>query len=114
MLPRAYRLSDHQEIRRVFRLGKKAYGSLFSFISLPNSLNKSRFAVVISKKTVPRAVDRNRIKRLVRESVRSNLPQILPGYDSVVVFLKKSPEKPCWKTISPEIDLLLRRTRLLP
>lgn len=114
MLPRAYRLSNHQEIRRVLHLGKKAYGSLFSFISLPNSLEKSRFAVVISKKTASRAVDRNRIKRLVRESLHFNLSHITPGYDSVVVFLKRTPENPDLKAVSADIDLLLHRTRLLP
>lgn len=112
MIPRAYRLSNHQEIRRVFRLGNKAYGSLFSFIYLPNSLEKSRFAVVVSKKTAPRAVDRNRIKRLVRETLRSNLPYIIHGYDSIVVFLKKPHEKPDLKAVSADIDFLLHRTRL--
>ncbi|QQR77412.1 MAG: ribonuclease P protein component [Candidatus Moraniibacteriota bacterium] len=113
MIPRAYRLSNHQEIRRVFRLGKKAYGSLFSFISLPNSLEKSRFAVIVSKKTAPRAVDRNRIKRFVREALRPNLPHITPGYDSIVVFLKKTPENPDLKAVSTDIDFLLHRIRLL-
>ena len=113
MLPKAYRLSDHEDIHRVFRLGKKAYGSLFSFVSLANSLEKSRFAIVVSKKTVPRAVDRNRVKRLVREAIRLHLSALDPGYDVVVVLLKKIPGKLGLSTVSSDIDALLHRTQLV-
>ena len=97
----------------MFRLGKKAYGSLFSFVSLANSLEKSRFAIVVSKKTVPRAVDRNRVKRLVREAIRLHLSALDPGYDVVVVPLKKIPGKLELSTVSSDIDALLHRTQLV-
>lgn len=113
MLPKAYRLSDHAEIHRVFRLGKKAYGSLFSFITLPNSLEKSRFAIVVSKKIAPRAVDRNRMKRLAREALRIRLTRLMPGYDTVVVSLQKTPEKPDLSTVARDIESLLHRTHLV-
>ena len=48
----------------------------------------SRVAVVVSAKVFKRAVDRNRAKRLVRESVRHLVNQIKPGYD--LVFLVQS------------------------
>ena len=113
MLPKAYRLSDHEDIHRVFRLGKKAYGSLFSFATLPNSLDRSRFAVVVSKKISPRAVDRNRIKRLVREALRLRLASLAPGYDIVVMPLKKTPRKLPLSTVAGDIESLLHRTRLV-
>ena len=47
----------------------------------------SRFAFVVSKKVAKRAVDRNRMKRLMRESVHHLLPAIQPGYD--IVFAAK-------------------------
>jgi len=44
----------------------------------------ARLGLAISKKNTKRAVDRNRIKRIIRESFRLNL-QILPPIDLVVM-----------------------------
>ena len=44
----------------------------------------SRLGLAISKKNAKRAVDRNRIKRLIRESYRQNRKS-LPGIDLVVM-----------------------------
>ena len=54
--------------------------------SLENTdpLLNSRLGLAISKKNAKRAVDRNRIKRLIRESFRKHLP-ILPAVDLVVM-----------------------------
>ncbi len=50
-----------------------------------NALNlSSRLGLAISKKNAKRAVDRNRIKRIIRESFRLNL-QSLPFIDLVVM-----------------------------
>jgi len=49
-----------------------------------NTLGHSRLGLVVSKKNVKLAVDRNRFKRLVRESVRLRQDQ-LPGVDIVVL-----------------------------
>lgn len=48
-------------------------------LACPNGLGHPRLGLVISKKNVRRAVDRNRLKRLARESVRlqqSSLPAV--------------------------------------
>ncbi len=113
MMPRTHRLSDTREMRRVFRFGKKAYGSLFSFVFLPNSIGESRFSIVVGKKSAPRAVDRNRIKRLSKESIRRNLSSISPGFDGIFVYLKKTPNLPSLEAVSSDIMETLRRSRLL-
>ncbi len=113
MVPKEHRLSDRHEISHAFRSGKKAYGSLFSFVFLPNALPISRFAVIVSKKIFPRAVDRNRTKRLMRESLRHLLPHIAPGYDGIVTIVKKPIDKLAFKDVSVEVEALLRQSRLL-
>jgi ribonuclease P protein component len=53
----------------------------------------SRFAFVVSTKVAKHAVDRNRMKRVLRESVHHLLPTIKPGYDVVFVAKKNFAEK---------------------
>ena len=49
----------------------------------PNGLGYPRIGSTFSRKQFPRAVDRNRLKRLLRESIRHNAP-LLKGLDLVV------------------------------
>ena len=63
----------------------------------------SRFAFVVSTKVAKHAVDRNRMKRLLRESIHHLLPSIQPGYD--VVFMAK---KNFAETKEKEVEQFLR------
>ncbi len=53
-------------------------------VKIENSDFGSRLGLAISKKNAKRAVDRNRIKRLIRESFRQN-QQNLPAIDLVIM-----------------------------
>lgn len=55
----------------------------------PNGLALARLGIVTGKKVAPRAVDRNRVKRIVREVFRLWRPR-LSGFD-VVVRLRRCP-----------------------
>ena len=46
-----------------------------------------RIGVVVSKQVAPHAVDRNRIKRLLREALQGLLQTIKPGHDIALVAL---------------------------
>lgn len=50
---------------------------------MPAALPIGRFGLVVGRKALPRAIDRNRFKRLVREAMRALRPQAL-SYDLVV------------------------------
>lgn len=74
------RLLNAGEFRRVFDGAvHKVHGKGLMALATPNDLRHPRLGLVFSKKNVRLAVDRNRIKRLVRESVRlrqDNLPDV--------------------------------------
>lgn len=118
MLPKEYRLHDYQEIERVKKEGKLFQSPLFGVLILektgqPVSLSSfSRFAFIVSKKVSTKAIERNRIKRVLSESVRLLLPAIKPDIDGV--FLGKRNIIGKNKTeIKQELENVFRKAKLL-
>lgn len=58
------------EFRRVYAHGKRYDGSLMTAFIQPNKLQHHRFGITASRKAVGNAVERNRSKRLLRETFR--------------------------------------------
>jgi len=85
---RRYRLSDRERFRQVRQEGQAWSHPLVVLCALPNELPYSRFGFVVSRR-IGSAVQRNRVKRRLRESVRLMQSQILPGWD--MVFIARSP-----------------------
>jgi len=71
------------------RTGQVERGQYFASHALPNSEGFARLAVVVSRKVSRRAVDRNRLKRRIRECFRLNRNPAT-GIDLVVVARKSS------------------------
>lgn len=83
--PRQLRLLTAGEYRYVFgQAAYKVHGKGLLALARGNSLGHPRVGLVFSKKNVRRAVDRNRLKRLVRESIRLQQHR-LPAVDIVVL-----------------------------
>lgn len=64
------RLKQKEQFQNVFKRGKKVSLNKCSFFLVNNNLEYPRLGMVILKKYVRTAVARNRIKRIVRESLR--------------------------------------------
>lgn len=71
----------------------------------PNEGPHARIGIIASKRVAPRAVDRNRAKRLVREAFRK-LRHRLGGVD-VVVQLRRCPARGLDAAAGAEITRLL-------
>ncbi len=87
---RSVRLLKPAEFKRVFQRSKRTADALFTILYRPNGLEQARLGMAIAKKNLNRAVDRNLIKRTVRESFRLRQSH-LAGYDMVVMCKKGIP-----------------------
>lgn len=78
------RLLQPAEFDAVFTARRRSADRLFTVLYRDNGLGYPRVGLAIAKKRVRHAVDRNRIKRLIRESFRIAATG-LPGLDIVVM-----------------------------
>ena len=78
----------------------------------PNLQRGARLGMVVGKSTAPRAVDRNFVKRLIREEFRKEQER-LSGLD-VVVKLQKKPVKARAREMREELLALFSKSRLWP
>ncbi len=51
----------------------------------PNGLEQVRIGLIVSRKVARKAVHRNKVKRRLREILRTWIPYLRPGWDLVVV-----------------------------
>ncbi len=87
--PKNKRLLTKFDYDRVFSQTSKWVTSEFIVLFSKNSVGQTRLGLAISKKTVPKAHDRNRIKRILRETFRT---RTLASFD-VIVLAKRGVDK---------------------
>jgi ribonuclease P protein component len=83
-LPKCAKLLKPAEFKRVFDAAKRVSDRHLTIFYSENDLQQPRLGLAISKKVSKLAVDRNRVKRLARETFRLQQSQ-LPAVDFVVL-----------------------------
>ncbi|MCL4108320.1 UNVERIFIED_CONTAM: hypothetical protein GTU68_065348, partial [Idotea baltica] len=76
---RSHKLLTADHFTNVFSKAERFGNKSFTVLARENSLSHPRLGLAISKKSAKHAVDRNRIKRIFRESFRlhqHNLPNV--------------------------------------
>jgi ribonuclease P protein component len=71
----------------VFRTGRRSEGEFLQLVSVPAARSCGRVGFVIGSKTLPRAVDRNRVRRMLRVVLREERPAI--GRLDLIVRVKR-------------------------
>lgn len=95
MLPKKYRLKNNSAFKATFRVKNSKYKNGISvFFGKPKTDDQDiKIGFIVSKKTHKRAVKRNKIRRLMRESIRlilknnyqfENLSLILIGHEKAL------------------------------
>ena len=106
---REQHLVKKNEFDMVYRYGNSWGNAWLVMRALPNGLERSRFGFVVSKK-IGKAVVRNHVKRLLRESARG-IP-IKPGWD--IVFIARSATATAnYHLLKQAVGELSQRARLL-
>lgn len=81
---RDLRLLTAEQYSYVFTDARRFGNHAFTLLVRSNHQNTPRLGLAISKKSAKRAVDRNRIKRLLRESFRKH-QHLLPPIDIIAM-----------------------------
>lgn len=105
--PRDRRLLSPPEFSRVFRTGRRLGDRYFTLVYAPGPGPAARLGLAVSRKVSRRAVERNRIKRLVREAFRRR--NALPPLD-IVVMARPGAATCDNQQLSLSIDALMERT----
>ncbi len=109
---KACRLRKNFEFQRVREKGALLKGRVFSVCFMKNGLNCHRLGLSIGRSVVPLASGRSRIKRIIRETFRTNRDKISGGRFDMVFYIKRQ-----WKgaldseTAKRDIIALMERAR---
>ncbi|HSQ82901.1 MAG TPA: ribonuclease P protein component [Casimicrobiaceae bacterium] len=99
-----YRLRGIGAFEAVFRTGARHDARYLQLIAAPAAQPPGRVGYVIGRKMMPRAVDRNRLRRRLREMLRAARPA-LEAFD-VILRVKRSVAR-------TEIDMVLGEAQRL-
>lgn len=78
------RLLTARDYERVFERAEKSSGRALTVLARHSGRESARLGLAIPRKQIRRAVERNRVKRLIRESFRRHR-DLLQGLDVVVI-----------------------------
>lgn len=114
---RESRLRSSLDFARVRRRGKRQQGRWLMLayqrrVDAPDAASlPSRFGLSVSKR-VGSAVQRNRVKRRLREAIRRRLWKTLPGWDMILTARPEAADVE-YAALADELQELLTRARLL-
>lgn len=108
-MERPFRLRRSADFERARARGRQWQHPFVTMIIAPNDLTHNRYGFVTSRR-LGSAVMRNRVRRLMRESVRLANPK--PGFDMIFVARDAIVGQP-YRTVDAAIRELLGRAGLL-
>jgi len=113
MLKKKNIVKFRRDFRELKEKGRLYQSPFFGLVVLKKEdSNISRFAFIISRKISKKAVVRNKIRRLLAESVRINLEKIKKGYD-FLFLVKKDMVGLKFDEVKKEVDKVLKKNNFI-
>jgi ribonuclease P protein component len=109
------RLAGEKHIQELFEKGSSFHLYPFRVLSLPNPESDrkiNKVLISVSKRNFKRAVDRNLVKRRVREAYRLQKDQII-GLSLLLAFIYTSKEIEPFQAIKDKLFLVLEKIKKL-
>ncbi|MBI5404877.1 MAG: ribonuclease P protein component [Candidatus Kerfeldbacteria bacterium] len=113
MLTRANRLRHSTDFQRVYMRSRTAAGRRFILKYRPGASAKTRVGVVVGSKVSKLAVERNLLRRRIREIMRTQIDR-LPSHFDLVVIAKPAAKNASFQEVEQEVSVLLRQTTARP
>ena len=121
-LPKAQRLRHWRDFRTVYRQGIRQRSQHLTLVALLRTLGRgksefdqlapTRFGISISQKVSKKAVVRNQLKRRIRGVIRELTPEIVPGWQ-VVIIVRPEATKCEYEHFLRELRQLLIKTKII-
>ena len=107
-------LKKNYEFKKVLNNGEYYYGKFIHFFIIKNKMEINRMGIAISSK-IAGAVERNKIKRLIRENyIKFYKNNIKKGYDFVFIWNKNiNPKEANFHQINEDFINIFKRTGIL-
>jgi ribonuclease P protein component len=102
---RPFRLTGKGSFDALFNAGRRHSGDYVQLVAAPASNPPGRLGLVVPKKVLPLAVDRNRVRRMLRAAQRGARPAVL-DYD-VILRLKRGCPRTEFRAVAAEATRLL-------
>ena len=83
-LPQKQWIRQRREYQRIQSTGRRFRQPHLTMLYTPGSTANSRFGITVSRR-VGNAVTRNRVKRWIREVVRSRWTEVASGWELVII-----------------------------
>ncbi|MFH1522686.1 MAG: ribonuclease P protein component [Patescibacteria group bacterium] len=87
MLKKINCLNKDKEFDNVFKNGRVSYDKILGVRAASSKIKNCRFGIIVSNKISKKAVERNKIKRRLRDIAGKELEKLKGGFDVIMIAL---------------------------
>lgn len=110
-MERPFRLHRAEDFERLRRTSRSQQHPMMLLSYVPNGLDHNRYGFITSKR-LGKAVKRNRVRRLLRETIHLIHPRMQSGFDLVIIARHPLIGQP-FSVVQHTVEMLLRRAGIV-